>query len=337
MSDDLFSTPPPAPKIGEYDLATYRQLLAHLAARGLYLGTSSWKYPGWNGLIYDEARYQYRGKFARTRFEQDCLAEYAETFSSVCVDAGYYQFPKAEYLAGLARQVPEGFQFAFKVTDDITLKRFPNVPRSGARAGLPNPNFLNAEMFRRLFLEPCAEFRSKIGPLIFEFSTFGKADFEHGRDFVAALDAFLGQLPKGWRYGVEIRNKGWLQPDYFAVLRSHGVAHVYNNWTRMPSVAEQMAIEGSRTADFAVARFLLKPGRTYEQAVAMFTPYEEIKERVDEAIGAAAKLLESSFELRHLVYIYINNRLEGSAPLTIAAILQFAQIVKMLMLQPELL
>jgi len=93
MSDDLFSTPPPAPKIGEYDLATYRQLLAHLAARGLYLGTSSWKYPGWNGLIYDETRYQYRGKFARTRFEQDCLAEYAETFSSVCVDAGYYQFP----------------------------------------------------------------------------------------------------------------------------------------------------------------------------------------------------------------------------------------------------
>ncbi|MEP6672123.1 MAG: hypothetical protein ABJF10_23370 [Chthoniobacter sp.] len=90
MSDDLFSTPEPSPKIGEYDLATYRQLLAQLAAHGLTIGTSSWKYPGWNGLIYDEARYHYRGQFARTRFEQDCLTEYAETFSSVCVDPGYF-------------------------------------------------------------------------------------------------------------------------------------------------------------------------------------------------------------------------------------------------------
>lgn len=336
MSDDLFSTPAPMPRIGEYDLTTYRQVLAMLAGQGLYLGTSSWKYPGWCGLVYDEARYQYRGKFAKTRFEQDCLAEYAETYSSVCVDAGYYQFPRAEYLAGLAGQVPEGFRFAFKVTDDITLKKFPNVPRSGARAGLPNPNFLNAEMFRRLFLEPCAAFRSKIGPLIFEFSTFSKAEFEHGRDFIAALDTFLGQLPKGWQYGVEIRNKGWLHPEYFAMLRGHGVAHVYNNWTRMPSVAEQMALPDSLTADFTVCRFLLKPGRTYEQAVAMFSPYQEVKERVDEAIGAAAKLLEASFELRRLIYIYINNRLEGSSPLTIAAILQFAQIVRTLAMQKGL-
>jgi hypothetical protein len=95
-------------------------------------------------------------------------------------------------------------------------------------------------------------------------------------------------------------------------------------------MGEQMAIEGSETADFSVARFLLKPGRTYEAAVEQFSPYKEVQERVDDARGAAAKLLESSFELRRLVYIYINNRLEGSAPLTIAAILQFAKIVELL-------
>jgi uncharacterized protein YecE (DUF72 family) len=151
----------------------------------------------------------------------------------VCVDAGYYQFPTESYLTGLCDQVPDGFKFAFKVTDDITLKKFPNIPRCGARAGTMNPNFLNAEMFTRLFLAPCEAHRSKIGPLIFEFSTFHQHEFENGRDFVAALNQFLSALPKGWEYGVEIRNKTWLQPEYFDMLRSHNVAHVYNNWTRM--------------------------------------------------------------------------------------------------------
>ena len=61
---------------------------AELAGKGVYVGTSSWKYPGWCGMVYDESRYITRGKFAKSRFERDCLAEYAETFKTVCVDAG---------------------------------------------------------------------------------------------------------------------------------------------------------------------------------------------------------------------------------------------------------
>jgi hypothetical protein len=29
----------------------------------------------------------YRGKVAKTRFERECLSEYAEVFKTVCVDA----------------------------------------------------------------------------------------------------------------------------------------------------------------------------------------------------------------------------------------------------------
>ena len=65
---------------------------------------------------------------------------------------------------------------------------------------MENRDFLNAEMFTRLFLGPCERYKEKIGPLIFEFSTFAKKDFEHGRDFVTQLDHFLGALPPGWRY-----------------------------------------------------------------------------------------------------------------------------------------
>ena len=102
---DLFPEPQTSFK------AKLRSAVQSLAAEGIFLGTSSWKYAGWTGLIYDEQRYHYRGKFAEARFERTCLAEYAEVFKTVCVDAAYYQFPSEKYLAGLAAQVPDDFRF----------------------------------------------------------------------------------------------------------------------------------------------------------------------------------------------------------------------------------
>jgi uncharacterized protein YecE (DUF72 family) len=68
------------------------------------------------------------------------------------VDAGYYRFPTEDYIGGMAAQMPDGFQFAFTVRDEITINRFPNLPKHGERRGMENRNFLNAEMFARLFL-----------------------------------------------------------------------------------------------------------------------------------------------------------------------------------------
>ena len=48
--------------------------------------------------------------------------------------------------------MPSNFQFAFKGTDRITIKKFPNLPRYGHRAGVVNENFLNAEFFSNTFL-----------------------------------------------------------------------------------------------------------------------------------------------------------------------------------------
>ena len=73
------------------DRASIAEKLSALAADGVFIGTSSWKYPGWRGLLYDDSRYVYRGKFAESRFEKNCLTEYAEVFKTVCLDAAYYQ------------------------------------------------------------------------------------------------------------------------------------------------------------------------------------------------------------------------------------------------------
>lgn len=277
-------------------------------------------------MLYDESRYLWRNKFAVSRFEKNCLSEYAEVFKTVCVDAAYYTFPSVKYLEGMASQVPPDFQFAFKVTDQITLKKYPNLPRFGVRAGTANEHFLNAEIFERGFLKPCESIRSHVGLLMFEFSRFYPADFEHGRDFVAALDTFLGKLPQGWPYGIEMRNKLWLKPEYFECLARHHVTHVFNSWTAMPPVSEQMSLPESRTnPELVAARFLLKPGRKYEEAVKSFQPYDQTKETNQEARNAGASLIqEGKKKAKRKTFIFVNNRLEGNALQTIRAMLEAA-------------
>ncbi len=297
---------------------------AALAVRGVYLGTSSWKYEGWFGRLYTPARYEYRGKVAKTRFERDCLAEYAEVFKTVCVDAAYYDFPRREYLQKLADAVPEDFRFGLKVTDTVTIKKFPKLTRFGVRAGQPNAHFLDAGLFASAFLKPCEAIRSKIGVLLFEFSRFWPGDYELGRDFVADLDGFLGQLPQGWPYAIEMRNPHWLRGEYLECLARHGVAHVFNSWEAMPSVGEQMALPGSRTNPRLVAaRFLLKPGRKYEEAVKTFQPYDRVREPNPEARAAGQALVAEGQGAgpERQTFIYVNNRLEGNALETIAGML----------------
>jgi uncharacterized protein YecE (DUF72 family) len=295
--------------------------LADLASKGVFIGTSSWKYPGWRGMVYDESRYLYRGKFAKSRFEANCLAEYAEVFKTVCVDAAYYNFPTREYLEGLASQVPPNFKFGFKVTDAITIKRFPDLPRFGPRR-MANENFLNVDAFVSQFLEPCEAIRSQVGILIFEFSRFHRADYQDLREFIADLDAFLSKLPKGWPYGIEMRNDIWLGPEYLDCLARHQVAHVYNSWTDMPTVSEQLALPGSRTNPALVAaRFLLTPGKTYERSIQDYEPFDSLKKIDENARSAATTIIDEGARTpSRYTYVFVNNRLEGCAPRTIQAL-----------------
>lgn len=308
-----------------FDREQIKSKAAALAARGVYIGTSSWKYEGWLNQLYTPARYEYRGKVAAKRFERDCLAEYAEVFKTVCIDAAYYTFPRCEYLEGLADQVPDDFRFGLKVTDTVTLRRFPKLDRFGDKAGKPNADFLNSDLFAASFIQPCETVRNKIGVVMFEFSRFWPNDYEHGRDFVADLNRFLEALPKGWPYAIEMRNHAWLRDEYFACLAKNHVTHVFNSWDSMPPVSEQMTLPGSRTnPELVAARFLLKPGRKYEEAVRAFQPYDKIKELNEDARKAAAGLIVEGeqYEPRRKTYIYVNNRLEGNALETIAGMLE---------------
>src|SRR5947199_55064 len=100
-------------------------VLHDLADRGVYFGTSSWKYEGWLGSIYSEGRYRTRGKLSSKKFQESCLSEYAATFPTVCGDFAFYQFPSADYWARIFEATPPGFLFSFKVPEDLTVAAWP--------------------------------------------------------------------------------------------------------------------------------------------------------------------------------------------------------------------
>lgn len=310
MNLSLFEEP------SAFDRAGLARRLRELASAGIWIGTSSWKYEGWLGQIYTRDRYITRGKFSQKKFEQECIAEFAETFPTVCGDFSFYQFPSPDFWRKLFTAAPPQLKFALKVPEEVTVEVFPRHPRYGSRAGQENLSYLNADALRALFLEPLEPYRDRIGPLIFEFG----ARSTPPREFFAAADEFLEQMPSTFRYAVEIRNRDFLQPHYFDMLREHQAAHVFNAWSRMPVLSEQMAIPGAFTTDFTVVRALLRQGRAYEQAVEQFAPYDRVQDENPEAREALRKLLQRMREERKAAYIYVNNRLEGNAPTTIEAI-----------------
>ncbi len=317
MSDAPLFEPPAA-----FDRRTLAAALARLAAQNICLGISSWKYEGWLGQIYTRERYVRRRAFSQKYFQETCLAEYAETFPIVCGDFSFYQFPSEDYWRRLLGSAPRSLLYAFKVPEQITVKTYPTHARYGARAGLENPSFLDAGLFQDAFLRALAPYRNQIAVLIFEFGTFSQKAYPEAGLFLADLEKFLAALPAGWRYAVEIRNPEYLGAEYFGCLRSRGVAHVLNAWTRMPEVGTQLRIPGAFTASFSVCRALLRRGRSYEQAVDLFSPYQEIKDPHPAGRQALRDLIAHARDRGEAAFIFVNNRFEGSAPLTIEAVVE---------------
>ena len=311
----LFDEPP------SFDRAGLHRKLDELARQRIYIGTSSWKYQGWFGQIYTPDRYYFRGRLSEKRFQDECLAEYAETFPIVCGDFTFYQFPAESYWKKLFNSAPGSLRFAFKVPEETSVKVFPKHARYGPRAGDENESFLNSDVMRAQLLDVLQPWRERIATLIIEFGQFPKFCYKDVAEFIAELDPFLKQLPTNFRYAVEVRNEEFLCPEYFACLRHHGVAHVLNAWTRMPDLSEQIEIPEIHTADFTVVRALLRRGRPYEQAVKQFSPYREVQEANPGARDAIRTIIKQARERNQPSYIFVNNRLEGNAPQTIESII----------------
>jgi uncharacterized protein YecE (DUF72 family) len=299
---------------GAPDLSRFERLRARIPP-SVRFGTSTWNYPGWRGLVYHR---DYGPKGAAARM----LEEYAAfpLFATVGIDSTYYGPPTEAVLQSYAEHTPPGFPFVSKVWSQLTVHTFTKAQDS-ARAGKVNPDFLNAELFLEEIYQPYQRhFADHTGPFVFEFQTLAKSSGIDAEGFASRLDEFFSALPRDGQFAVETRNEEFLTPMYFAVLREHGVAHVFNSWTRMPPIGHQLDLPNSITAPFIVARALLRPGRSYDEAVDAFAPYDRIRERNPKLRRDLVRLVEAAVKTRIPAYLLVNNRAEGSAPLTIAAV-----------------
>src|SRR5918995_1116107 len=259
------------------DLDRFHQLSRRIPTE-VKFGTSTWNYPGWQGLVYHK---DYGSKGAAARM----LEEYAAfpLFRTVGIDSSYYAPPTEEVLRGYAEYLPSGFPCVSKVWSQITIHTFTKA-QDPARAGKVNPDFLNPDLFVDEIYQPFQRhFAENSGPFAFEFQTLAKSSGIDADVFATRLDEFL-------------------TPMYFAVLREHGVAHVFNSWTRMPPIGHQLDLPNSITGPFMVARALLRPGRTYDEAVDAFAPYDRIREPNPELRRDLVRLIETAVNARIPAY-----------------------------------
>jgi len=172
-----------------------------------------WSYGFWIGSLYPEG----------TRPEK-FLDEYAKHFDSVELDSTFYRIPSAKTVKIWEGETPEGFLFSAK---------FPRI-------------VTHVKMLRdcqgevETFISRMANLHDKLGPLLLQFpSTFGSKN-------LPVLREFLQTLPKGYRYAVEVRNKGMVGQELISVLKERDAALV---------LVDERLLEEKAAADFVYVRW----------------------------------------------------------------------------------
>jgi exodeoxyribonuclease VII large subunit len=137
------------------------------------------------------------------------------------------------------------------------------------------------------------------------------------------------------RLPVEVRNPTVLSHRYHDILTAHGVAHVYNHWTYMPPLIQQHELMGRMfTAPFIVLRLLTPLRMKYEDAVKTARSYNRIVKPLPEMRAETVRLVRQAVGEQRRAYVLVNNRSEGSAPLTIRALGGYASaLVRVLLIR----
>ena len=261
--------------------------------RNINFGPTSWNYEGWKGIVYWR-RYRDSKEFRNLSIEE---VYKFPLFSFVEIDFTYYSYPSSQVLAKFQSSPPD-FPLVFKVP-----KTFMD-PSAG--------DFLNFEAFKK-FLHPFKDLKDK--KLIFHFQfSYLKENPDYVRDKL--LD-FVAQMASSCAISVEFRNPAFLR--FWDQLVTAGLIPTLNHWTYMPPLCEQAKFL-PKNLDKVYVRLLTPRNVSYSEAVKMFQPYREIKQRNFEARKDVKQLI-LNLPARQF-YIAVNNRFEGCGPLTIKELLE---------------
>lgn len=292
--------------------------LAQRLPRGLRIGTSSWSYPGWDGLVY-------AGTYSDSMLARKGLAAYARhpLLRTVSIDRGFYApIPLADYVA-YAASVPEDFRFAVKAPAAVCDAW---IRELDGRGRMPNPAFLNAEFAVRDFVDPATRgLGMRCGPLVFQFSPLG-ALAEDAIGFVERLEAFLAALPPldaqlnpDAVYAVELRDATLLTPRVIKMLRAAGVRYCVGLHERMPAADRQaaaIALLDEGAGGPLVVRWNLNSRYRYAQAEAAYKPFDKLVDEDPFSRETLADMAVAALAAGRKVTILVSNKAEGSSPLS---------------------
>jgi uncharacterized protein YecE (DUF72 family) len=314
----LFDAPPapaaqPTPGLAAAPPDTDLLALGSQLPARAYLGTSSWAFPGWAGILY--AR-----KAAEAELSRHGLAAYARhpVLRAVGIDRTFYAVIAAKDYAAYAAQVPDTFRFLVKApaaVSDAVLRD------ERGRATRANEGFLDAHWALDHFVGPALEgLGAKAGPLVFQLSPLPRDLVRDPAAFAARLHAFLGtirlQAPQAL-LAVEARNNEVVGDPLAAALRDAGARYCYGVHARMPTIAEQAGRMSAVAAGPLVARWSLHTGFEYEEAKARYAPFDRLVDPDPVTRSVLADLAARAITGGHDAFIIANNKAEGSAPLTV--------------------
>lgn len=303
--------------------------LAARVPRWLRLGTSSWSFPGWPAM--------WQGKPSERALAQSGLRAYAEhpLFRTVGLDRSYYGPLRAEDLVAYGAQIEEAaratpdaprFMMVAKVWDELTTAVFPKHPRYGARAGETNPRFLDLAALETEVLAPYRAARfGAAGPFLIELTPMPRGALDE-RALTAKVAHFLERAPTDVSFAFELRNEELCTPRWYDVLRAHRAAPVFNYWTAMPSLREQLRRAGGAVhGRTMVARLMLPPFARYADKKADFAPFDRLVAPQPEMRGDLAHLLRAAAAAQvDDAFVIVNNKAEGCSPLTVRALAEEA-------------
>ena len=318
----LFERPPPRPSIstaGEVQPCWDSPLVrAPALPSDIRLGTSSWFFPGWRGLVYE-------GVHPQTALSKKGLAAYAQIplLRTVSLDRTFYAPITTVEYARYAAQVPEHFSFVVKapalVCDAV-------MRDEQGRGKVANPHFLDPTIAAREFVVPCLEgLDAKGGPLVFQVSPLPRDLVEEAPLLIERLAAFFAALPRDLgrlrpRYALELRNAELLTPRLMRTLREAGVRYCVGLHDRMPEVERQeaalRALDGDVPGDLVV-RWNLHRGFLYQAARQRYEPFDRLVDEDVETRRILARMAAAAFRAGRKIWITANNKAEGSAPLSL--------------------
>jgi uncharacterized protein YecE (DUF72 family) len=309
---DLFGGPPPRDAVDPVAVDDDLRGLAGRLPPGLALGTSSWSFPGWEGIVY-------AGPHTESQLARRGLAAYAQhpLLRAVGVDRTFYAPIAAADFRRYAEAVPASFRFLVKAHSALTMPAEQRQRWSEASAA-GRDLFLDVQHACDQVIAPAMTgLGAKCGAIVFQFPPLGAAARDPAR-FAGRLFNFLDALPRGPVYAVEIRNHELIGKDYAEALRRAGVVHCYNVHARMPSIAEQRRQLGDpQPGRPVVARWMLHAGFEYEEAKERYAPFSRLVDPDPASRSDLANLAVDALRIGRPTLIIANNKAEGSAPLTL--------------------